>query len=112
MQTLNRDNIEELQTVKAPGNLSEKNWSTCKEKAFIRGFLKDRKYAAGIRYCLMIIADVRVWDPGIDKGEVILHASTVLGKLMLRIPHDKSQAIMKDTQFKLDCLMTRTIGAA
>ena len=91
---------------------SERNWSTGKEQAFIRGFLKDRKYAAGIRYCLMIIADVRVWDRGIDKHQVILCANSVLARLMVRLPSHESQAIMREAQFTLDCLMTSTFGAA
>jgi len=109
MPTLTRDNIEELQNVKQ--NPSERNWSTGKEKAFISRFLKEKKYVAGIRYCLMIIADVRVWDPGVDKHAVMLHANSILGHLWLRIHPDKAQAVMEESQHTLDCLMTRTYGA-
>jgi hypothetical protein len=65
----------------------DRRWSAFAEGKYIRHFRGEYRVTEGIEYCLLILADVRVWDPDVNVRDIFTAARDEL-KILRKLSTD------------------------
>ncbi len=88
-------------TITAP----DSQYTTAQEVNFIHSFRKRQQFTQGIRYCRMILAELRHWDPEINKFKVLDAAAREVWFLQLHVKRDTSERTCAQVDIQISDLL-------